>query len=359
MAMIRILSLIAISSTLLVRTASGQTGGRDLYIAKCSACHAPNGSGSTTIGRSLRLNDIRPAIKSMTDEQLQQLILQGKGKMPAVKKRGDENVRSLTVFLRDLAAGNPNSGRAVAEAESQPLPQVDQVFRDKCSACHGQDGTGRTTIGKSLKIPDLTSAAVQNQSAEELLDVVRKGRGRMPAYGKPFNPVQLGQLVAYIGTLGKIGSAKDPAANSTSAGSVPPRPPSLSAAAMVQPDSSLAPKPAGNAALLNPPKELEKKIAAPRFSNVPAVRKAAKDGRQIYLARCSVCHSSDGSGRGTIGRSMRIPSLISPQVLGQSDEALANIISTGIGKMPPYKKKCSPQEIQLLVAFIRELEKRQ
>src|SRR5438067_11149182 len=86
--------------------APGQTGGRDLYIAKCSACHAPDGNGNNSIGRSLKLTDIRPTIKNMTDEQLRQIILIGKGKMPPIKKFDDERVRSLTLFLRDLAAGN-------------------------------------------------------------------------------------------------------------------------------------------------------------------------------------------------------------------------------------------------------------
>ncbi len=77
----------------------------------------------------------------------------------------------------------------------------------------------------------------------------------------------------------------------------------------------------------------------------------------MYIAKCSACHSSDGSGTGTIGKSMKIPSLISPQVQGKSDEALAEVISNGGGKMPAYGKKYGPQQIQLLIAYVRDLGK--
>src|SRR5438067_7581517 len=94
--------------------APGQTGGRDLYIAKCSACHAPDGSGTGTIGRSLKLGDIRPAIQTSTDQQLQQVVVEGRGRMPGNKKLNDEQARSLTLFLRDLVDGKPKVGRAAA-----------------------------------------------------------------------------------------------------------------------------------------------------------------------------------------------------------------------------------------------------
>jgi mono/diheme cytochrome c family protein len=354
----RLLGPFALALTLLLGSAFAQTSGRDLYIAKCSACHAPDGSGNTTIGRSLRLTDMRPAIKSLTDQQLRQTILEGKGKMPPNKKLDDEKLRNLTLFLRDLAAGNPDTGRAVTEAQMQPLPDVGKVFQDKCSACHAQDGTGRTTIGKSLRISELTSAAVQSQSVEALAEVIRKGKGRMPGYAKTFNPMQVNQLVSYIRAL-TGGSARPPVGSAKLPVSISQPPPSPPTPIMAQPAPapSLS-NPTGNTPPPSSPKEAEKKTAAPKPAAVPASKKAPKSGRQIYIAKCSACHSSDGSGSGTIGKSMRIPSLTSPQVQGQSDETLAEVISYGAGKMPAYKKKYSPEQIQLLVAYIHELGKK-
>ncbi len=110
--------------------------------------------------------------------------------------------------------------------------------------------------------------------------------------------------------------------------------------------------------LLKSPEREERKTAEPKLSNVQAATTTPRSGRQIYIAKCSACHSSDGSGAGTIGKSMRIPSLTSPQVQGQSDEILASVISNGVGKMPAYGKKYSPEQIQLLVAYIRELARK-
>jgi mono/diheme cytochrome c family protein len=355
----RILSSIAISFTVLLGSAFGQTGGRDLYIAKCSACHAPDGSGSNTIGRSLKLSDIRPSIKSMTDDQLREIILQGKGKMPPTKKFDDEKVSSLTLFLRDLTGGNPDAGQAVAEAQAQPLPQVDKVFQDKCSACHAQDGTGRTTIGKSLKIPDLTSAAVQTQSDEELTVTISKGKGRMPGYAKTFNPVQVGQFVSHLRALTKSGDVRPPVEIAKTPVPTPKLPPSLPTPITAQPESTApSPNSAGSTVSRPLPAAEERKIAEPKATTAPTAAKAPKSGRQIYVAKCSACHSSDGSGAGTVGRSMRIPSLTSPKIQGQSDESLASVISNGVGKMPAYNKKCNPEQIQLLVVYIRELGKK-
>jgi mono/diheme cytochrome c family protein len=355
----KIISSMAISFTVLLGSAFGQTGGRDLYIAKCSACHAPDGSGNSSIGRSLKLSDMRPTIQNMTDEQLHQIILAGKGKMPPNKKFDDEKVRNLIVFLRDLAAGNPNAGQAVAEAQAQPLPRVDQTFQDKCSACHAQDGSGRTTIGKSLKIPDLTSAAVQIQSDEQLAVIIGKGQGRMPGYAKTFNPVQVGQFVSHIRALAKSGDVRAPVETAKSSVPTPKLPPLPPTQITAQPESTPpSPSLAGSTATRQLPAAEERKIAEPKAITAPAKAKAPKSGRQIYVAKCSACHSSDGSGEGTVGRSMRIPSLISQQVQSQSDEILANAIGSGAGKMPAYRKKYNPEQIQLLVAYIRELGKK-
>lgn len=352
----RALPFLALCSAALPGSALGHAGGRDLYIAKCSACHGPDGAGTTTVGRSLKLGDIRPAIKSSSDEQLRQLIIEGRGKMPANKKFNEEQLGNLTVFLRDLAAGNPDTGQAVKQTQAQPLPNVKDVFRDKCSACHGSDGTGRTTIGKSLKIPDLTSDLVQTRSADELAQAIGQGQGRMPAYEKKFNPVQIEQLASYVRAFAKTGESNQPAENAKSVVAVSQLPPPPSTQTAPPPDRiSPAASTAPNAAATNSPKEVNETTHEGKLAATATVMKTPLSASQIYAAKCSVCHSIDGSGTGTVGKSMKIPSLISPQVQMKSGDALAEIISNGAGKMPSYNKKLSPEQIQLLVAYIRAL----
>jgi mono/diheme cytochrome c family protein len=352
----RFLAAMAMLLAVCAGSSFGQTDGRNLYIAECSSCHARDGSGNGTIGRSLNLGDIRPAIKSMTDEQLRQLILQGQGTMPANKKFDDEKIGSLTLFLRDLAAGNPDTGRAVAQAKAQPLLDVDKVYQAKCSACHALDGTGRTTIGKSLSVPDLTSAAVQGRSVEELAQIITNGKGRMPAYAKRFNPAQVAQLVSYVHVFPQGAKVKEPVAIPKASASTPQPPPSVPAPAMPHAEAvSPTPRAAGSTAPQKLPEAEVAKTAEPKPATAPVVTNRPRSGGQIYISKCSACHSKDGSGTGTIGKSMQILSLTSPQVQAQSDDDLARAITNGTGKMPAYKKKYSPAEIQLLVAYVREL----
>lgn len=54
------------------------------------------------------------------------------------------------------------------------------VYKTRCAACHGADGSGQTPVGKSLKIPDLRSPEVQKMSDAEMSKVLEEGKGKMP-----------------------------------------------------------------------------------------------------------------------------------------------------------------------------------
>jgi cytochrome c6 len=77
------------------------------------------------------------------------------------------------------------------------------TYKTKCAACHGADGKGETSIGKTNKIRDLSSADVQQQSDADLTGIITTGKGKMPAYGKSLKPDQVKELVTYIRSLAK------------------------------------------------------------------------------------------------------------------------------------------------------------
>jgi cytochrome c6 len=72
------------------------------------------------------------------------------------------------------------------------------LYKSKCASCHGADGSGNTTVGKSLKVRDLRSADVQKMTDDELIKVTSDGKGKMPAYGKKLSADQIKSLVAAI-----------------------------------------------------------------------------------------------------------------------------------------------------------------
>jgi cytochrome c6 len=98
----------------------------------------------------------------------------------------------VAVGLLVLCAG---SSRAQSAGET--------LFKSKCAMCHGPDGKGEVTMGKKLGAHDLNSAEVQKQSDAQLIEVVTKGKNKMPAYDGKLSKEQIAQLVAYIREIGK------------------------------------------------------------------------------------------------------------------------------------------------------------
>jgi cytochrome c6 len=74
------------------------------------------------------------------------------------------------------------------------------LFKSKCAACHGPDGSGSVT-GKKLGAHDFHSAEVQKMSDTELSGIVTTGKNKMPAYGKSLKADDINGLVAYIRSL--------------------------------------------------------------------------------------------------------------------------------------------------------------
>lgn len=77
------------------------------------------------------------------------------------------------------------------------------IFASKCSICHGPDGSGKTSMGKALNIADLHSATVQKMSDADLKNVITNGKNKMPAFKGKLTDAQMGDVLAYIRTLGK------------------------------------------------------------------------------------------------------------------------------------------------------------
>jgi len=101
---------------------------------------------------------------------------------------------------RDQA--NPISGspRAVAEGRAH--------FADHCAACHANDGSGDTPIGRSLypRAPDMRKAPTQRLTDGELFYIIENGvrLTGMPAWGGGGNPEASWQLVHFIRHLPEL-----------------------------------------------------------------------------------------------------------------------------------------------------------
>ena len=76
--------------------------GAAIYKTKCAACHGPDGSGQTPVGKNLKLADLRsPEVQKMSDADIMKLLTEGKGKMPKSNLSADDQ-KAVIAFLRSL-----------------------------------------------------------------------------------------------------------------------------------------------------------------------------------------------------------------------------------------------------------------
>jgi len=99
-------------------------------------------------------------------------------------------------------AGLLFAGHLVTASAAPPAAQ--DVYLDKCSVCHGQDGAGNTAKGRKLKVKNVRSPEVQKLSEAEMIDIVAKGKGKdMDGFGKELGDDMVKQLVIYYRSLAK------------------------------------------------------------------------------------------------------------------------------------------------------------
>jgi cytochrome c6 len=80
---------------------------------------------------------------------------------------------------------------------------TESLYKAKCAACHGADGTGSTPAGKKLGAHDFHSPEVMKETDAQLTETMTKGKNKMPAYDGKLTADQMKSLVAYVRELGK------------------------------------------------------------------------------------------------------------------------------------------------------------
>lgn len=85
---------------------SPQASAQDVYLDKCSICHAKDGSGNTAKGRKLKVKDVRSAdVQKMSEADMIDVVAKGKGKdMDGYEKElGKDMVKNVVEYYRSLA----------------------------------------------------------------------------------------------------------------------------------------------------------------------------------------------------------------------------------------------------------------
>ncbi len=97
-------------------------------------------------------------------------------------------------------------------------------------------------------------------------------------------------------------------------------------------------------------------ILAVPFTNARA-GSAPDAGAASYKSKCASCHGPDGRGNVPVGKALKVRDLCSDEVQRQTDIELTKVIAGGKGKMPPFGKKLTTEEMQSIIACVRTMKK--
>lgn len=115
-------------------------------------------------------------------------------------------VKSSLVILTLLACAwralPATRDRATVDNQSA---QTAELFKDRCARCHGEDGRGKTVIGRMVNAPDFTKEGWWDDEKDErrFARSITEGKGEMPAFGKKLSRPEIKALAAYVKTFRK------------------------------------------------------------------------------------------------------------------------------------------------------------
>ena len=104
----------------------------------------------------------------------------------------------LTVALVWLLVGSATVAVAASASGNDPGAST---FEEHCATCHAPNGSGDSVVGKSMKIPDLRSPAVQSQPDTQLADVIANGKALMPGFKSSLSNDEIDALVKHVHQL--------------------------------------------------------------------------------------------------------------------------------------------------------------
>ncbi len=164
--------------------------GERTYHNQCSVCHNDDRSGSPPTYPSL-VN----VGKRLTQSEIEDTILRGKGRMPAFPNLQGDYLRELLKFV--TSDQDPK-----LKADTQPASALNSastgaaLYESKCAACHG-----RLLEGKPPSVPNLVDVE-QRLSSQQIRDRIRQGKGPMPSFSG-LTAAELDALLTFLSTSPK------------------------------------------------------------------------------------------------------------------------------------------------------------
>lgn len=190
----------AISQVEALPDGSTLAAGLNLYAAECTACHAPDGGG-TSLAPALNTDELRTRLD---DAAISRVIEQGvPGTLMAAwgNALDEQQIISLTALLRRWpevdAAGISIPVVEVAPVEISPeaIAAGERIFSIACTSCHGSSGYG-TPMAPALN-NDLFLSTTSDAAIRQIIGMGVSGT-IMPAWGGRLNENDINAIIAYL-----------------------------------------------------------------------------------------------------------------------------------------------------------------
>ena len=174
----------------LAENKSGGSPGFNLYQNQCAVCHGDDRRGSppqfpALIGVNQRLSDV--AIES--------IIHNGKGRMSSFPNLQGEQLRVVIEYLHtapESSSSAPLKPISAAAANAARDPEGAQLYANRCAICHEDD-----LLGAPSNYPALVGVRGR-LSDQQIVVIVRNGKGRMPATPQITNK-EIAALLHFLG----------------------------------------------------------------------------------------------------------------------------------------------------------------
>ena len=93
--------------------------------------------------------------------------------------------------------------QATTSTSLSPQEMGQKVYRENCASCHGVSGAGASMLLEGKNIHFNEANWQSKYTDEQLLTIIKTGRGSMPSFDGLFTPEEEKNLIAYIRVLGQ------------------------------------------------------------------------------------------------------------------------------------------------------------
>jgi mono/diheme cytochrome c family protein len=174
-----------------VPPAAAQESGPDVWARSCGSCHRaqpPNKYDADSWRAISGHMGLYARLTADEEAAVREFLMGAARPLAAEETRGaGEPVKLASSDAAFVLVGDP--------------PEGSQVYARNCQACHGKEGKGDGPAAVALT-PRPTNLAdaklIGKLSDDELMDILRNGKGTMPGFGKRLTDEELQALVSYV-----------------------------------------------------------------------------------------------------------------------------------------------------------------